>query len=212
MKGFQKKSWQWPTAWCHMFLAVLPSLPHKIATCLIGVDTSALLVWLFLCLANSGQQALSCTLSFTILDMLSVRMIMNVMLRHKGLLKSNVCRQKVLWLEVQQSVKQSQPDDHHTSVWSCPKLHSSDSFLLNLSLTFFLSFCQLLHREAEGFKEQGNAFYIKKDYAEAFNYYTKAIGNYPYIIVFLLVDGMMLISCLDKKYKFEFCLSLIGYQ
>lgn len=33
------------------------------------------------------------------------------------------------------------------------------------------------HREAEGFKEQGNAFYLKKDYAEAYNYYTKAIGN-----------------------------------
>lgn len=32
-------------------------------------------------------------------------------------------------------------------------------------------------REAEGFKEQGNAFYVKKDYAEAFNYYTKAIGK-----------------------------------
>lgn len=34
-----------------------------------------------------------------------------------------------------------------------------------------------LHREAESFKEQGNAFYVKKDYAEAFNYYTKAIGK-----------------------------------
>jgi len=33
-----------------------------------------------------------------------------------------------------------------------------------------------LLREAEGFKEQGNAFYIKKNYSEAFNYYTKAIG------------------------------------
>ncbi|XP_064171178.1 dnaJ homolog subfamily C member 7-like isoform X1 [Anguilla rostrata] len=32
-----------------------------------------------------------------------------------------------------------------------------------------------LEREAEGFKEQGNAFYIKQDYAEALNYYTKAI-------------------------------------
>lgn len=41
-----------------------------------------------------------------------------------------------------------------------------------------MSFFPLLHREAEGFKEQGNAFYIKKDYAEAFNYYTKAIGKY----------------------------------
>ncbi|TKS92218.1 DnaJ -like protein subfamily C member 7 [Collichthys lucidus] len=36
-----------------------------------------------------------------------------------------------------------------------------------------------LEREAEGFKEQGNAFYIKKDYAEAFNYYTKAIDMCP---------------------------------
>uniref|UniRef100_A0A8C7WNM0 DnaJ homolog subfamily C member 7 n=1 Tax=Oryzias sinensis TaxID=183150 RepID=A0A8C7WNM0_9TELE len=36
-----------------------------------------------------------------------------------------------------------------------------------------------LEREAEGFKEQGNAFYVKKDYAEAFNYYTKAIDMCP---------------------------------
>ncbi|KAJ4940744.1 hypothetical protein JOQ06_027039 [Pogonophryne albipinna] len=36
-----------------------------------------------------------------------------------------------------------------------------------------------LEREAEGFKEQGNAFYSKKDYSEAFNYYTKAIGASP---------------------------------
>lgn len=34
-----------------------------------------------------------------------------------------------------------------------------------------------LYRQAEGFKEQGNAFYSKKDYSEAFNYYTKAIGE-----------------------------------
>lgn len=34
-----------------------------------------------------------------------------------------------------------------------------------------------LPREAEGYKEQGNAYYVKKDYSEAFNYYTKAIGN-----------------------------------
>lgn len=32
-------------------------------------------------------------------------------------------------------------------------------------------------REAESFKEQGNAFYAKKDYHEAYNYYTKAIGE-----------------------------------
>uniref|UniRef100_A0A668RGA5 DnaJ homolog subfamily C member 7 n=1 Tax=Oreochromis aureus TaxID=47969 RepID=A0A668RGA5_OREAU len=36
-----------------------------------------------------------------------------------------------------------------------------------------------LEREAESFKEQGNAFYVKKDYAEAFNYYTKAIDMCP---------------------------------
>uniref|UniRef100_A0A8C1EMB2 DnaJ homolog subfamily C member 7 n=1 Tax=Cyprinus carpio carpio TaxID=630221 RepID=A0A8C1EMB2_CYPCA len=36
-----------------------------------------------------------------------------------------------------------------------------------------------LEREAEGFKEQGNAFYVKKDYAEAFNFYTKAIDLCP---------------------------------
>lgn len=34
------------------------------------------------------------------------------------------------------------------------------------------------HREAEVFKEQGNAYYVKKDYSEAFNYYTKAIGEF----------------------------------
>uniref|UniRef100_A0A667YEL0 DnaJ homolog subfamily C member 7 n=1 Tax=Myripristis murdjan TaxID=586833 RepID=A0A667YEL0_9TELE len=36
-----------------------------------------------------------------------------------------------------------------------------------------------LEREAEGFKEQGNAYYIKKDYSEAYNYYTKAIDMCP---------------------------------
>uniref|UniRef100_A0A673ZCQ3 DnaJ homolog subfamily C member 7 n=2 Tax=Salmo trutta TaxID=8032 RepID=A0A673ZCQ3_SALTR len=36
-----------------------------------------------------------------------------------------------------------------------------------------------LEREAESFKEQGNAYYIKKDYSEAFNYYTKAIDMCP---------------------------------
>ncbi|XP_062298812.1 dnaJ homolog subfamily C member 7-like [Scomber scombrus] len=36
-----------------------------------------------------------------------------------------------------------------------------------------------MEREAEGFKEQGNAFYIKKEYSEAFNYYTKAIDASP---------------------------------
>ncbi|XP_048373219.1 dnaJ homolog subfamily C member 7 isoform X1 [Sphaerodactylus townsendi] len=34
-------------------------------------------------------------------------------------------------------------------------------------------------REAESFKEQGNAFYAKKDYNEAYNYYTKAIDTCP---------------------------------
>ena len=34
-----------------------------------------------------------------------------------------------------------------------------------------------LFREAESFKEQGNAYYAKKDYNEAYNYYTKAIGK-----------------------------------
>uniref|UniRef100_A0A3B1K6Q8 DnaJ homolog subfamily C member 7 n=1 Tax=Astyanax mexicanus TaxID=7994 RepID=A0A3B1K6Q8_ASTMX len=36
-----------------------------------------------------------------------------------------------------------------------------------------------MEREAEGYKEQGNAFYIKKEYSEAFNYYTKAIDVCP---------------------------------
>ncbi|XP_060138063.1 dnaJ homolog subfamily C member 7 [Zootoca vivipara] len=34
-------------------------------------------------------------------------------------------------------------------------------------------------RDAESFKEQGNAFYAKKDYNEAYNYYTKAIDACP---------------------------------
>uniref|UniRef100_A0ABI8A3T6 J domain-containing protein n=1 Tax=Felis catus TaxID=9685 RepID=A0ABI8A3T6_FELCA len=34
-------------------------------------------------------------------------------------------------------------------------------------------------REAESFKEQGNAYYAKKDYNEAYNYYTKAIDMCP---------------------------------
>uniref|UniRef100_A0A8D0LLE8 DnaJ homolog subfamily C member 7 n=1 Tax=Sus scrofa TaxID=9823 RepID=A0A8D0LLE8_PIG len=33
--------------------------------------------------------------------------------------------------------------------------------------------------EAESFKEQGNAYYAKKDYNEAYNYYTKAIDMCP---------------------------------
>ncbi|XP_078281077.1 dnaJ homolog subfamily C member 7 isoform X2 [Rhinoraja longicauda] len=36
-----------------------------------------------------------------------------------------------------------------------------------------------MEREAELFKEQGNAFYAKKDYNEAYNYYTKAIDICP---------------------------------
>ncbi|XP_042199163.1 dnaJ homolog subfamily C member 7 [Callorhinchus milii] len=36
-----------------------------------------------------------------------------------------------------------------------------------------------MEREAELFKEQGNAFYAKKDYNEAYNYYTKAIDMCP---------------------------------
>uniref|UniRef100_A0A672RCY1 Uncharacterized protein n=1 Tax=Sinocyclocheilus grahami TaxID=75366 RepID=A0A672RCY1_SINGR len=36
-----------------------------------------------------------------------------------------------------------------------------------------------IRREAEGFKEQGNVYYVKKDYAEAFNFYTKAIDLCP---------------------------------
>uniref|UniRef100_A0A8C8JYX6 J domain-containing protein n=1 Tax=Oncorhynchus tshawytscha TaxID=74940 RepID=A0A8C8JYX6_ONCTS len=36
-----------------------------------------------------------------------------------------------------------------------------------------------VNMEAEGFKDQGNAFYVKKDYSEAFNYYTKAIDACP---------------------------------
>lgn len=39
-----------------------------------------------------------------------------------------------------------------------------------------------LSREAESFKEQGNAYYAKKDYNEAYNYYTKAIGEKDLVI------------------------------
>lgn len=56
--------------------------------------------------------------------------------------------------------------------------------LLNLPAHFFP------HRTAEGFKEQGNAFYVKKDYAEAFNYYTKAIGTYLHHFVSVLWDDV----------------------
>lgn len=34
------------------------------------------------------------------------------------------------------------------------------------------------YREAEAYKEKGNAFYVQKDYNEAYNYYTKAIGEF----------------------------------
>ncbi|KAG2460559.1 DNJC7 protein, partial [Polypterus senegalus] len=36
-----------------------------------------------------------------------------------------------------------------------------------------------MEREAEDFKEQGNAFYVRKDYSEAFNFYSKAIDSCP---------------------------------
>ncbi|KAG7282348.1 hypothetical protein CRUP_002736 [Coryphaenoides rupestris] len=36
-----------------------------------------------------------------------------------------------------------------------------------------------LEREAEVFKEEGNAFYIKKDYSQAFSCYSKAIDAAP---------------------------------
>lgn len=39
---------------------------------------------------------------------------------------------------------------------------------------------------AESFKEQGNAYYSKKDYSQAFNYYTKAIGEYTWWLDFKL--------------------------
>lgn len=42
---------------------------------------------------------------------------------------------------------------------------------------FLLKRVLLPFREAESFKEQGNAYYAKKDYNEAYNYYTKAIGE-----------------------------------
>uniref|UniRef100_A0A8C7KN80 DnaJ homolog subfamily C member 7 n=1 Tax=Oncorhynchus kisutch TaxID=8019 RepID=A0A8C7KN80_ONCKI len=53
---------------------------------------------------------------------------------------------------------------------------SINSLVLKHFLSFFIS---VSFREAESFKEQGNAYYIKKDYSEAFNYYTKAIDMCP---------------------------------
>lgn len=50
------------------------------------------------------------------------------------------------------------------------RIFSDAQFLLKCGV--FLPF-----REAESFKEQGNAYYAKKDYNEAYNYYTKAIGE-----------------------------------
>uniref|UniRef100_A0A8D3CJE8 J domain-containing protein n=1 Tax=Scophthalmus maximus TaxID=52904 RepID=A0A8D3CJE8_SCOMX len=50
---------------------------------------------------------------------------------------------------------------------------SSPHFILTLFSVSPLS------SEAEGFKEQGNALYSRKDYSEAFNYYTKAIDTCP---------------------------------
>lgn len=42
---------------------------------------------------------------------------------------------------------------------------------------------ELLHdevkREAESLKEKGNANYVKKDYNEAYNYYTKDLDRCP---------------------------------
>uniref|UniRef100_A0A8B9RFS1 DnaJ homolog subfamily C member 7 n=1 Tax=Astyanax mexicanus TaxID=7994 RepID=A0A8B9RFS1_ASTMX len=51
---------------------------------------------------------------------------------------------------------------------------------VNVSPEWSYSTMETLHsKEAETFKEKGNAFYVKKDYSEAFNYYTKAIDASP---------------------------------
>ena len=44
-------------------------------------------------------------------------------------------------------------------------------------------FFSFLFRKAESFKEQGNAYYAKKDYNEAYNYYTKAIGETDVVLL-----------------------------
>ena len=49
----------------------------------------------------------------------------------------------------------------------------------SLGIVTWFSF-SFVFREAESFKEQGNAYYAKKDYNEAYNYYTKAIGEKEY--------------------------------
>uniref|UniRef100_A0A8C1VPV1 DnaJ homolog subfamily C member 7 n=1 Tax=Cyprinus carpio TaxID=7962 RepID=A0A8C1VPV1_CYPCA len=61
-------------------------------------------------------------------------------------------------------------------VIKCRYKGCSDLLFLEALISFlFVS----IHREAEVFKEQGNAYYVKKDYAEAFNFYTKAIDLCP---------------------------------
>ena len=55
-------------------------------------------------------------------------------------------------------------------------------------------------REAESFKEQGNAYYAKKDYNEAYNYYTKAIGEKDLVIAVDRFICQMLLCFLPKKH------------
>ncbi|KAJ8377248.1 hypothetical protein AAFF_G00264760, partial [Aldrovandia affinis] len=84
------------------------------------------------------------------------------------------------------ALSRSAPAQNWASVKRSPapllgtKMATSDSEVpMDLDLDLDIMSDEELEREAEGFKEQGNAFYIKKDYAEAFNYYTKAIETSP---------------------------------
>lgn len=75
----------------------------------------------------------------------------------------------------------------HTQIQS---LRKSVRFACKLIFSYLL--CISIFREAEVFKEQGNAYYVKKDYTEAFNYYTKAIGKFltGLTLVLLVVHGV----------------------
>lgn len=60
------------------------------------------------------------------------------------------------------------------------RIYRGDCVGIDSNLILFFSF---LFREAESFKEQGNAYYAKKDYNEAYNYYTKAIGEKDLVLM-----------------------------
>lgn len=55
----------------------------------------------------------------------------------------------------------------------------------------------LSYRQAEVFKEQGNIFYSQKEYSDAFNCYTKAIGKHKcFSWLILIVYDLKFQTCL----------------